>query len=203
MLLTAFVLVAVVAATLPAVVRGLLPPLPARQPRQRPQAVVVLGAGRRFNQGRYTLTAGGLRRLQHGAELARREGLPLLVSGGQKSTRQRGQPSEAALMATLVRRRWPGVAVMEESSSRNTWENACFSVEALSLRGIDEIWLVTDRVHLPRALLCFRRLGMMSHPAWARRLPAQAWIPSAAALALLPEIWYEWLALAWYQLRYF
>jgi hypothetical protein len=26
-------------------------------------------------------------------------------------------------------------------------------------------------------------------------------MPSAGALLLLPEIWYEWLALIWYQLR--
>ncbi|EKF75766.1 hypothetical protein A11A3_02817 [Alcanivorax hongdengensis A-11-3] len=203
MLLTWLVLLVLVGATLPAVVRGMLPPLPARQPVVRPQAVVVLGAGRRYQRGRYRLSDRGLRRLRHAAELAEREGLPLLVSGGQKGARHPGQPSEASLMATAVRRRWPGVTVIEESASRNTWENARYSVDVLTLRGIDEIWLVSDRSHLSRALLCFRHQGMLAHPSWARRLPRQAWVPSAGALSMVPEIWYEWLALAWYQLRYF
>jgi hypothetical protein len=34
------------------------------------------------------------------------------------------------------------------------------------------------------------------------RLPVSGWVPTAAALALIPEIWYEWLALLWYGVRW-
>ena len=36
----------------------------------------------------------------------------------------------------------------------------------------------------------------------ASRLPSPEWMPSAGALAMLPEIYYEWLAILWYYARY-
>ena len=51
MALTYLVLLVLVGGTLPAVVRSLLPPLPRRNTGITPQAVVVLGAGRRQRDG--------------------------------------------------------------------------------------------------------------------------------------------------------
>ncbi|MCG8394820.1 MAG: YdcF family protein [Pseudomonadales bacterium] len=203
MLLTWLVLLMLVGATLPAVVRGLLPPLPKRITDITPQAVVVLGAGRRQHDGQFSLTTRGLRRLKKAAELADEHGLPLLVSGGMHNTPlSDNEPTEADLMAEQVRRRWPGMTVIKEGRSRNTWENAVYSAELLGVRGMDEIILVSDRSHLPRALLCFQSQGVLAQAAWQKRLPRQEWVPSAGALSLVPEIWYEWLALVWYHLRY-
>lgn len=203
MALTYLVLLVLVGATLPAVVRSLLPPLPRRITGITPQAVVVLGAGRRPRNGQFALTTRGLRRLQLAVELAQEHDLPLMVSGGISGTpRADNEPTEAQLMAELVRRRWPTMVVLEEGQSRNTWENAVFSGELLGQRGIDEIILVSDRSHLPRALLCFQSQGVLAQAAWRKRLPKQEWVPSAGALSMVPEIWYEWLALVWYHLRY-
>ena len=201
--LTWLALMVLVGATLPAVVRGLLPPLPRRNTGISPQAVVVVGAGRRRQNGQVSLTTRGLRRLQLAASLANEHGLPLLVSGGINQAPQAdGEPTEAALMAEQVRRRWPALEVIEEGQSRNTWQNAVNSAELLAARGVDEIILVSDRTHLPRALLCFQSQGVLAQAAWQKRLPKQAWRPSAGALSMVPEIWYEWLALVWYHLRY-
>ena len=92
--------------------------------------------------------------------------------------------------------------VIKEARSRNTWENACFSSELLAERGMDEVMLISDRAHLPRALLCFQSQGVLAQAAWSKRLPKQEWVPSAGALSMVPEIWYEWLALVWYHVRY-
>ena len=54
--LTWLALMVLVGATLPAVVRGLLPPLPRRNTGISPQAVVVVGAGRRRQNGQCSLT---------------------------------------------------------------------------------------------------------------------------------------------------
>lgn len=203
MALTYFALVMLVAATLPVFVRSLLPPLPGRPDALTPGAVVVLGAGRRRQKQGYALTTRSVRRLKLAMETALEKGLPLLVSGGQKGTQDSDQPSEASLMASLALQQWPQLTVIEETASRNTWENARYSARLLALRGVDQVILVSDRSHLPRALLCFHRQGVQSLAAWSRRLPEKAWLPSAGALFLVPEIWYEWLALLWYQLRYF
>ena len=37
----------------------------------------------------------------------------------------------------------------------------------------------------------------------AGTLPREAWLPSAGALAEVPVIWREWVALVWYRIRYF
>lgn len=202
MALTWLALMVLVGATLPAIVRGLLPPLPRRISGVTPQAVVVLGAGRRQRNGQFSVTTRGLRRLQLAARLAHEHGLPLVVSGGMKNAHEAGEPSEAELMAEQVRRRWPQLTVLQESESRNTWENAVNTSALLANQQIDEVILVSDRTHLPRALLCFQSQGVLAQAAWQKRLPKQAWRPSAGALSMVPEIWYEWLALVWYHLRY-
>jgi len=203
MVLTYLTLLVLVGASLPAVVRSFLPPLPRRITGITPQAVVVLGAGRRQRNGRFSLTTRGLRRLKLAAELANEHGLPLLVSGGISQTPMHdNEPAEADLMAEQALRRWPGLTVIKETRSRNTWENACHSSELLAERGMDEVILVSDRSHLPRALLCFQSQGVLAQAAWSKRLPTQAWLPSAGALSMVPEIWYEWLALVWYHVRY-
>ena len=202
MALTWLALMVLVGATLPAIVRGFLPPLPRRISGVTPQAVVVLGAGRRLRNGQFSVTTRGLRRLQLAARLAHEHGLPLVISGGIKNALAASEPSEAALMEEQVRRRWPQLTVLSESESRNTWENAVNTSALLASQRIDEVILVSDRAHLPRALLCFQSQGVLAQAAWQKRLPKQAWRPSAGALSMVPEIWYEWLALVWYHLRY-
>ncbi len=102
------------------------------------------------------------------AELANEHGLPLLVSGGISQTPMHdNEPTEADLMAEQALRRWPGLNVIKESRSRTTWENACYSSELLGERGMDEVMLVSDRAHLPRALLCFQSQGVLAQAAWS------------------------------------
>ncbi len=204
MLITAVVGVALVGATLPAVVRQFYPPAPAPAGRGEPAVVVVLGAGRQHHGDGYRLTATGLRRLHRGVEEARRRDLPLLLSGGAEDRVPRDpDDSEAGMMAVEARRLWPGARIEIEPASRSTWENAVNSAAQLRRRGIDSVLLVTDRVHQPRALLSFRRQGLTARPAAVDTLPEAAWVPSAGALAEVPVIWREWAALIWYRLRYF
>ena len=151
----------------------------------------------------WRLNAAGRRRLEAGIAEARRRGLPLLLSGGGKSEVSEQAPSEADLMARLAARVAPELVVMRERHSRNTWENAVRSAELLAARRIDHVVVVTDRPHLTRAVLCFRARGLRVEPVAASALPSPGWVPSTAALAMLPELWYEWAALFWYELKYF
>lgn len=99
-------------------------------------------------------------------------------------------PSEArAIREALVAAGLPAEAVIEEDRSRSTWENALFSIAILRRLGLGRAILVTDRFHLPRALLSFRGLGMPAEGAGARFAPgtppwiaAAAWAREAAAL---------------------
>lgn len=193
--------------SLPIVVRGLYPPLFFRRGTLvRPQVVVALGAGHRLRHGRYVSAISGLRRMQYALQQAHERKLPLLLCGGRHQGLFFRVPetavSEAALLADEVRQRAPLQSVWLEEESKNTWENAKFAAQLLRQRGVTRVALVTDRPHMSRALMCFHQQGLEVEPLALDRLPRANWVPTAAALALIPEIWYEWLALIWYALRW-
>lgn len=125
----------------------------------RGQAIVILGGGRRKytpEYGQPTPNRLSLERLRYGARVARRSGLPILISGGGSPERW----AEARLMADAlgtdfgVRTRWI------ESQSINTEENALFSAVMLKAEGIRRIVLVTHAAHMHRALREFESQGI-------------------------------------------
>ena len=187
-------------ATFPGVARLFLPPLPRTDARVRPRAVVVLGAGYSRRGGDHQSSVSGLRRTNVAMHVAREMQLPLLISGGGKHPE--GVPAEAELMAEALRHQWPDGQPWLECDSRNTWENARNSAVLLREKGIEDIVLVTDQAHLCRAVLCFQQQGLRVRPVAASQLPAPDWVPSAGTLSALPGIYYEWLAILWYYLKY-
>lgn len=184
---------------LPGFLRLMLPPVPPDDDDSAPACVLVLGAGRRKGHKGARLSTRSLTRLEAGLSLAKREDLPLLVSGGV--AQGLAGASEAALMATRLHERDQRLIVWQEAASLNTHDNACLSAQLLARKGVDRVYLVTDRVHLCRALLCLRHAGISAVPHAADLLPQPDWLPHAGALALWPELIYEWLALAWYLCR--
>jgi uncharacterized SAM-binding protein YcdF (DUF218 family) len=131
---------------------------------QGAQAIVILAAEQRprpefggFGPGQLSLE-----RLRYGAFLAKRTGLPVLVSGGD--------PGEegAALAVTLatalegsfgVRAKW------REGRSLNTVGNAQGAAAILEKQGVRKVLLVTHAWHMPRARLAFDRAGLQVIPA--------------------------------------
>lgn len=116
----------------------------------------------------------------------------ILMSGhGRKSI------VEAEMMAALARdASVPAERVFLEDRSRSTMENARFSARIMQGRGWRTALVVTDALHLPRALLAFRAAGVEARgsaawPGWRRD----------ALLAWLAEAVYEAVALPWYLIR--
>jgi len=116
-----------------------------------------------------------LRRVRHAAALyAAGAAGTIVVTGGPAGA----TPTEARVMRDLlIAAGTPAAAVIEEDRARDTLENVLFSVEILKARGLGPAILVTDRYHLPRALMLFRLLG---HPATGSG-PASARPASATA----------------------
>ncbi|MGB1220194.1 MAG: YdcF family protein [Alcanivoracaceae bacterium] len=190
-----------VSATLPAVVRQLYPPVPDGVAADMATAVVVLGGGMKEHNGGWVASSASLRRLGEAVRVARSRQLPLLIAGGNADPAT-GRPSEAALMAQVARDIYPDGDIWLEPDSSNTRENVAFSVPLLQQRKVAAAILVTDRSHLPRAMLCFDWEGFPVSPHPVDRMPDPSWMPSVGALSHLPEIWYEWLALLWYHIHY-
>ncbi len=173
----------------------------AAPPSDPPQAIVILSA-----EVEHTRTAGAhvvvgpltLQRLRAGAELQRRTHLPVLVSGGQLRA---DEPPIADLMAASLQHDFGVPVRWIEARSRNTRQNARDSAAILVPLHIHSVYVVTHAWHEHRALMEFRRLGLLPTAAPVQldavsfnMLPqAEAWVHSYFAL-------HEWIGLAWYWL---
>lgn len=140
--------------------------IPAVKPHQLGQAkaIVILGGGQRGWAQEYGAdmpNGSTLERLSYGATLARRTGLPLLVTGGALS----GGPSEAEVMAKTLDDLFAVKATWIEGRSLDTAENALFSAEMLKRSNIGTVILVTHAAHMRRSVNEFRHVGMSVIPA--------------------------------------
>jgi uncharacterized SAM-binding protein YcdF (DUF218 family) len=84
----------------------------------------------------------------------------VLVSAGNAGLRP-GIAAEADLLAAALAR-WgvPPSQIVVEANSRNTRENAVESARIAGARGWRTLLLVTSAAHMPRALGCFRAVGL-------------------------------------------
>jgi len=175
--------------------------------RQAPHtAILVLGAGRRtllLEYGQPDLTALTLERLRYGWWLARQTGLPLGYSGGIGHGARDGLTEAEAV--GVVTARDHGVPLRwAEGRSRDTNENARFSVAMLQAEGITRVVLVTHGFHQRRALAAFRRaiaqsgrpLEVVAAPVGLRPAPTgevSDYLPGSQGLLDSTIALHEWL----------
>jgi uncharacterized SAM-binding protein YcdF (DUF218 family) len=171
-------------------------------------AIVILAAGRRTyapEYGRETLDALSLERVRYGALIAKRTGLPVLVSGGLGEP---GQPALADLMAVVLRDDYGVKVKWRERQSENTAENAIFSSRILKNEHVARILLVTHAWHMRRSRAAFLANGLSVIPApTAFYRPRfndfwEAAVPSFAALRMSGYAVHEIVGQWWYALRY-
>ncbi|PTD95933.1 YdcF family protein [Pseudothauera lacus] len=125
----------------------------------RAQAIVVLGGGKRSygpEFGGETLNHHSLERVRYGAWLARRSGLPVLVSGGAPT----GKVPEASLMEQALVDEFGVDVRWTETASRDTRENARHSAVLLRAAGIERIALITHAAHMARSRAEFEAAGV-------------------------------------------
>ena len=169
---------------------------------ERVEAVVVLGAGVESGlpDGRQQLKRSGLDRLRHGVELARPNGLPLMVAGGKGWGAADNAQSEAEVSQRIAREVFGLTLRWAEADSRDTQENATNTQKILAREGIQRIALVTHSWHMPRSVRAFEKAGLavvpapMGYPVLSAA-PALNWLPSASALETSYNVLREWLAL--------
>ncbi len=172
------------------------------------QAIVILGAGRMGNAPEYghddEASMIGMKRLQYGAYLQRKTGLPILVTGGSPD----GSPeSEAALMARTLRRDLGAEVRWEEKRSNTTYDNAVMSADMLKQDNIGRILLVTDAIHMPRSVRVFSSTGLKVTPAptvftGMASSRITDYFPAASNLQLSSYAMHEWIGQAWYWVRH-
>jgi uncharacterized SAM-binding protein YcdF (DUF218 family) len=152
-----------------ALIQGLLRPPPAlstgaiadlkSMAAAQKTAIVVLGAGRELFAPEYNvsnLTPLSIERLRYGVWLSRATNLPLAFSGGIGHGALPGS-TEAEIAARVAANEFGRPLRWTETQSRDTSENAHYSVALLSAQGIERIVLVTHGFHMRRAVANFER----------------------------------------------
>ncbi|TGK15663.1 YdcF family protein [Leptospira fluminis] len=101
----------------------------------------------------------------------------------------------------------PKTAILLESQSRNTKENAEYTAEIFRKKGWKSLILITSAFHMERSLRVFRKTGLKIHP-WPtdynsqiKVLTLDSFIPSAHTLALTSTVWKERIGLLVYDAR--
>lgn len=170
------------------------------------EAIVILSAGQNDTTSEFGQPVSDyyqLARLRYGAFLAKRTGLPVLVTGGSvfgDDTR-----SGAETMAFDLDAGFGIKAAWREGLSRTTAENALFSYRILAPERKTTILLVTNAIHMVRAKWSFEQAGftVIAAPTMfidRRPLTILSFFPTAASLELSSQALHEWLGYWAYRL---
>lgn len=158
------------------------------------EAIVVLGGGTRPRiapRPWYEVNEAG-DRILYGSWLYKQRKAPLLiVTGGRAEWLGEGGNPESEDMAALAE--FMGVlpsAIIQESQSFNTRDNAINTKEILTKRGINKILLVTSALHMPRSMEIFRKVGVeaIAMPTDFLSVQNENSKGLAAVLELLPSV---------------
>jgi len=107
----------------------------------------------------------GVERILEGIRLVK-QGVAdrLILSGGSGSLTEQTKSEARMLRQFAMDFGIPDQRILVEPSSRNTYENAVETAKLMRRHGISSSILVTTASHLPRAMGCFRKIGVEPIP---------------------------------------
>lgn len=135
----------------------------------------------------------------------------LILSGGDGTALQEEAKESDVLMQYLKNIGFPTNKIIIESESRNTHENATFTVEKLrqlnrKLEG-KKILLITSALHMKRSQACFEKAGLncdvyvTNRTSGPRKFrPNHLLIPKAEALHSWRALIHEWIGFVTYKI---
>ncbi len=135
-------------------------------PKDTPRMIVVLGGGE--DTGKlFPTQSGATERILAGLLLAKRDHLPMLVSGVEAKKAK-------STIDNLLHGFGLDIDVYYEPKSLNTYQNAKYTAQMTKTRSI---YLVTSAFHMPRAYKIFRSFGFDVAPIKTdyRTTPYTAW----------------------------
>lgn len=123
--------------------------------KQSSSAIIVLGGGHEVypeSKNGYLLSSASEFRLRYAAHLYHRTHFPIIVSGGAA---EKNEPSEAELMNQEMRHYFNVPVAWKENKSINTRNEGNYTLPILEKHKITTVYLVTDAIHMPRAMYTF------------------------------------------------
>ncbi len=147
-------------------------------------------------------------RILYGARLYRAGKAPAVIaSGGATSWLGASMPESIAIADLLNEWGVSKSAIIQETQSRNTRENAIDVKRIMDAKGFKRALLVTSASHMPRALAAFRKVGMdvIAAPTDVRvvdkKFTLMDWLPEAGALDRFTTAMKEYIGMGYYWVR--
>jgi uncharacterized SAM-binding protein YcdF (DUF218 family) len=185
-----------------------LAPLATREAAEGAGAVVVLGGGASTvtaaGKTLGSLTLDSEMRVLEAARVYRLIDANLVVaSAGIPYPALQSIPESELLRAALVQAGVPEAAIVQESESRTTRDQARLVPPILESRGVRRFVLVTSPPHMRRALAVFRAQGLHPVPSVSRMRSEQAprmawWLPNDESLSHSDMAVYSYAAWVYY-----
>lgn len=178
------------------------PPLsPEAQNWPEAEAIVVLGAGVQWGSREWGTDAPSsmaVGRLRYAAEVHRRTGKPVLVTGYTGDG-----------MKVVMERDFGVPVTWLEDQSYDTIQNAEKTARLLRREGIKKVYLVTHFWHMPRSVMAFQATELDVVPApmgFVGPRPGDHFLdnlrPRIGPLLVSNLVFHEWIGLIWYRWRY-
>jgi uncharacterized SAM-binding protein YcdF (DUF218 family) len=148
-------------------------------------------------------------RVLHAARLYRAGKAPRVITSGGAIPFLGGVTPESEAISELLQE-WgvPESAILLETRSRNTYENAVETKKILENANLDTVLLVTSALHMRRALATFRTNGVNAIPAPTdieavnrQERTIIDWLPNAGALETTTRVLKEYLGFTVYRFR--
>ncbi|KHD07711.1 hypothetical protein PN36_15880 [Candidatus Thiomargarita nelsonii] len=148
-------------------------------------------------------------RVLHAARLYRAGKAPVvIVSGGGIAWQDATKPITIPMKTILQECGVPATAIIMETNSLNTYQNALETKRILEKQGLNRVLLVTSALHMPRALATLRSAGINAIPSPTdfegidrEQRTILDWLPQANILERTTRIIKEYMGLAVYRWR--
>jgi uncharacterized SAM-binding protein YcdF (DUF218 family) len=150
---------------------------------QPADAALVLGAAVLWDRPSPVL----VERLRHAKTLYDDGQVRHIVVTGGRSPEDKLSEAEAS-QNWLVANGVPATAIVQENQSRTTIENLAFSVPVLQEAGISSVLIVSDPLHMRRAMLIASRAGLNAQPSPTPTSRYLSWETTMPFLAR--EVWF-------------
>lgn len=173
------------------------------------QAIVVLGGNTASNRPNWFESYdkdATVSRVDTAARLYHAQRAPLVIVSGAALD---GTVSEARVMANALRQQGvPAEAIVQESESHTTYQNALYTSRLLKEKGLNKVLVVTSALHMPRAMGVFRKQKL--EPIAAGSPPQivvpddpafSFWQPNTRVLAASRSVVKEYVGMLVYWLR--
>ena len=148
-----------------------------------------------------SLTNNAMERLRYGLWLGRETGVPVMFSGGVGWAQVGSTPApEAQIAARIAAQDFGRPLKWTEERSRDTRENAIYSLTLLKEQGIRRVLVVTHQTHMPRAMRAFEQaaqgsgIAFEAAPVDVLNTPVthwSSWMPSEGGLVQVRQVLHE------------